>query len=67
MKSIFGESIQFESDEEFKEFIESIDRFDSLLLLETALNYASKMGVFNLEESFYIYNCLKKIKDNDLT
>ncbi len=63
MESIFGNLIQFESEEEYFQFIENIDKESSIQFLEKALEYSQKMGVFDFQEAFGIFTCLKKIKE----
>jgi len=62
-KAIFGGLIEFESQEKLKEFIENIDSQMSVKIIEGAMEYGLKSGLFNLEEAYCMYNCLNVIKN----
>jgi hypothetical protein len=62
MESIFGGLIQFNDKEQIESFMNSIDTNGSLKIIEMALLFSQKNGLFSFEESHIIYECLKKIK-----
>ena len=64
MKTIFGSTVEFE-ESEFKSFIETIDNKQSLQLIESALIFAAKLGVFDIEENYVIYKCLESLKRDE--
>lgn len=65
MESIFGGLIQFESDNEFDEFMVNMGGLDSLKILETAIEYAYQNNVYTQQETYCIYKSLKKLKENE--
>jgi len=62
MDTIFGGLVQFESREQFNNFVETINDENSIKLIETALLFSLKNGLFSFEESHIIYECLNKLK-----
>lgn len=62
MESIFGDLVEFNTNKEFEVFFETIEKDSAIKILEIAFNHAQKSGVFNLKESYCIYNCLKNLK-----
>jgi hypothetical protein len=63
MESIFGGLIQFESDNEFDEFMRNMGGLDSLKIIETAIEYAYQNNVYTQQETYCIYKSLKKLKE----
>jgi len=61
--SIFGGLIEFENQEKLIAFIEKIDNKTSIKIIEGAIEYGMKNGLFNLEEAYCLYNCLKVVKN----
>ncbi len=64
MESIFGGTIEFQTNSQFTEFVESVDKEMSIKIIELALDYSQKNGLFNMEESYAIYKSLNKLKEN---
>ncbi len=62
MDTIFGGLVQFESREQFNNFVETINDENAIKLIEMALLFSLKNGLFSFEESHIVYECLKKIK-----
>lgn len=62
MKSIFGGLIEFESQSKLTEFLKTMDDTTSIKIIEGALEYGAKNGLFSMEESHCMYEALLKIK-----
>ena len=62
---IFGGLIEFNDKKEFVEFMDNIDEINTVKLIETAMNYAIKSGLFDLDESYAMYKCLLKLKSHE--
>lgn len=65
MESIFGGLIQFEEKKQFDVFVESINEENSLKVIELALLFSLKNGLYSFEESHIIYQCLSKLKNKE--
>ena len=65
MESIFGGLIQFEEKKQFDVFVESINEENSLKVIELALLFSLKSGLYSFEESHIIYQCLNKLKNKE--
>lgn len=63
MEGIFGGLLEFESADKLIEFIDKIDRPTALKVLENAIEYGMKNGVYSLEEAYCLYVCLNKAKE----
>jgi hypothetical protein len=62
MKTLFGGLIEFENQSKLSEFLEKMDNKMSLKIIEGALEYGMKNGLFNLDEAHCVYEALHKIK-----
>lgn len=60
---IFGGLIQFEDQEKLMDFMKNIDYKTSMKIIEGAIEYGQKNGLYNLDESYCLYNCLNVVKD----
>jgi hypothetical protein len=67
MEHMFGELLEFDTTKEFDEYIENLTNEDAVNILEVALSYCQKNGMFTLDESHTIYQSIKKLKENDGT
>lgn len=65
MESIFGGLFTYESKEALDNFIVKLDEDSSKKIIELCLIHCQKTGIFTFEESRIIYECLKKIKENE--
>lgn len=65
MESIFGGLIEFENREEFDKYVENLDKSKALLIIEKQIEYFVLNGGFTLLENHVLYNCLKKLKENE--
>ena len=65
MKTIFDGKIEYFSSEELEIFVKEMNMKLSIDILESAIDYAVKSGVYNIDECYMIYNCLLKIKRNE--
>jgi len=66
MESIFGGTIEFDSKNQFDQYIETMDNLSAIKIIEVSIDYGLKNGLYSLEESYALYKCLKKIKNNDI-
>jgi len=64
MKTIFDGKIEYQSNDELKNLFNTMDFNLTLNILESAINCGVKLGVYNLDECYVIYNCLLKLKEN---
>jgi hypothetical protein len=65
MENIFGGLIEFESHKDFEIFMESVDRQTALKLIESALGYGLSNGLYSMGESYCLYKCINKLKENE--
>lgn len=65
MENYFGGLVEFDDKDDLDKFITTMTFEKSVLLLETAITYALKSGAFDLGESYILYKCLSKIKENE--
>ena len=64
MESIFGGAIEFQTKTQFDNFVETVDKDMSLKIIELAVDYGLKNGLYSFEESYAIYKSLIKLKEN---
>ena len=55
MENIFGGLVSFEKKVDLDSFVEGMGKNDAIKLIEMALTYGLKNGVYSLEDSFVIY------------
>jgi len=65
MGSLFGNLLQFESNSQFDLFLESIDKTNALKIIELSIMNNQQSGIYTIEESYCIYKCLSKLKENE--
>lgn len=65
MENIFGGLVSFEKKDDLDMFVESIDKLNAIKLIEMALTYGLKNGIYSLEDSFVIYKSLTKLKEEN--
>jgi homoaconitase/3-isopropylmalate dehydratase large subunit len=65
MDTIFGGLIEFESQREFNTFVNKMTKEDSMKIIELALEYGTKTGLFSMEENVAIYNSLQNLKTDE--
>ena len=65
MESIFGGLIEFETRDEFNEYVEKLDKDKALLIIEKQIEYFVMNGGFTLLENHVLYKCLLKLKENE--
>lgn len=63
MESLFGNIIEFENDIDFESLCNNMTKDESITIIKTVFDYMSKIGVLNIKESYLIYKCLLKIKE----
>lgn len=65
MDTIFGGLIEFESQREFNTFINRMTKDDSIRIIELALEYGTKSGLYSMDEVVAIHKSLQTIKINE--
>ena len=65
MESIFGGGIEYENEREFVDFLKTMDKTEALLILEKAIDFACDKDVFSVQETYFVYKSLKKLKQFD--
>ena len=63
MEHYFDGLIEFNTETEFNSFLNKLDGDQSILILEIALSYAQKQGIFSIGESSVIFHSLLKLKE----
>lgn len=63
MENMFDGILEFPSNTELEAYLSTIEKDDALKLLELAIMYGQKHGLYNLTESHCLYICLKKLKE----
>lgn len=66
MENIFGGLIEFNNEFDFDDFIKEMNQSDAISIIEKALEYSHGQGTFSVQETYFIYKCLKKLKENHL-
>lgn len=64
MESIFGGLIEFDTENEFEEFVKDINEKNALSIIEKAIEYGHQNNLYTVQETYFIYKCLKKLKDD---
>lgn len=64
-KGIFGDLIEFHTQKDMDQFVDSMDKKSALKIIELALMYIQRQGDFTLEESHILYKSISKIKEDD--
>lgn len=67
MEHMFDELLEFSTTKELDEYIENLTNEDAINILEVALTYCQKNGMFTFDESHTIYKSLKKLKHDEIT
>lgn len=63
MTNYFGGMIEFNDD--IEKDIESITKQTALLIIEASITYGLKNGLYDLSESYILYKCMSKLKENE--
>lgn len=61
---IFGGLIEFEDNKEFDDFLNGMDKDSAVKIMETAIDYGQKLGVYTMLESVCLYKTLNKLKED---
>ncbi len=64
MENIFGGLIEFNNEKEFDSFVKKMDKSDAISIIERAIDYSHSQNVFSIQETYFIYKSLKKLKEN---
>jgi hypothetical protein len=65
MSSLFGGLFQFENSNQFDLFLESVDKKSALKIIELSIVNNQQNGLYSIEESYCLYKCLSKLKENE--
>ena len=65
METIIGSRLEFENLEDLLTSVESLEKEDAIRIIETALDYAVAIRVFDMKEAYVLYKCLIKLKQNE--
>ena len=65
MKTMFDGLFEFESEDDLVLFTINMDKQSSIKILELAIEYGQKKGLYSIQESYCLYNCLLKLKENE--
>jgi hypothetical protein len=64
MESIFGGLIEFENENDFDDFVKGINESNALSIIEKCIEYGHHNNLYTVQETYFIYKCLKKLKEN---
>ena len=66
MESLFNGLFEFKSQKELDEYLlEKIDKRTALKIIELSIESLQVQGAYSLAESFTLYKCLSKLKENE--
>lgn len=66
MASLFNGLFEFNSQKELDEFIlNKIDKKTSIKIIELSIESLLSQGAYTLAESFTLYKCISKLKENE--
>jgi hypothetical protein len=65
MENIFGGLIEFDTQKDFDNFVESLDKESAIKIIEVGVNYALSNGLYSMGETFCLYKCISKLKENE--
>jgi hypothetical protein len=66
MESLFNGLFEFKSQKELDEYLlEKIDKKTALKIIELSIESLQVQGAYSLAESFTLYKCLSKLKENE--
>lgn len=65
MEKLFDGLITLENNEKYDELINSLDSKTATKIIEIAIMYAQSSGLFNMQESHCIYECIKKMLNKE--
>ena len=65
MKTMFDGLFDFEHESDLDFFVENMDKRSSVKIIEIAIEYGQKKGLYSLQESHCLYKCLTKLKEDE--
>ena len=65
MENIFNGLIEFDSMEDFSDFMDNIDKENAIKIIEKQIEYFQKGGAFTLLESATLLKCINKLKEDE--
>ena len=66
MNSLFNGFLKFNSKKELDELlINNLDKTTALKIIELSIETLQSQGAYTLDESFALYQCLSKLKENE--
>ena len=63
MESLFGGLFEYPSEKELENYLSTIDKKDSIKIIETALEFGQKNDIYTMQEVHIIYKCLQILKN----
>ncbi len=65
MENLFNGLFQFETQKQFDDFMQNIDKKSAIKILELSIINNQQNGIYSLEESYCLYKCISKLKENE--
>lgn len=65
MENLFDGLFQFESQKQFDDFMKNIDKKSAIKILELSIINNQQNGLYSLEESYCLYKCISKLKEDE--
>lgn len=62
MEKMFGGLFEFSNKNDIELFLKDIDYENSIRIVEMGLEFAHGNGVYSMEETHLLYNCILKLK-----
>ena len=64
MNTIFDGLLEFPTQEDFDSFVETMDKTSAIKMIELSIATNQQKGVYSLEESYCLYKCITKLKED---
>jgi len=65
MNTMFDGLFEFESESDLDFFVDKMDKKSSIKIIEIVIEYGQKKGLYSLQESYCLYKCLTKLKEDE--
>jgi len=62
---MFDGLFEFESESDLDFFVDKMDKKSSIKIIEIVIEYGQKKGLYSLQESYCLYKCLTKLKEDE--
>ena len=63
MPNLFGDSFEYDDKKDLINWLEEIEPNQALTIIDLALSHANIQGAFTIDESYCIFKCITKLKD----